>query len=203
MTRRSVSTQLSSGTSMAVPHVAGTMAMYLSVEPTTLAAEVYCVPKLLEGDSRPCWARMVKDLLIAKATIGQITDLSNGSPNKLLNTRLLNPPPPPSPPPSPPSPPPPHPPQLVLGGVQPAPQVSEPDMVAPEIVINGFVLAKYNKLPLNCPYMEKGAVVTDDADPDVQDKLQINTAQLDTSVAGTYQVWYSVQDSAGNTAKVR
>ena len=76
------------------------------------------------------------------------------------------------------------------------------DTKAPTITINGFVLAKYNKLPRNCPYQEKGAEAVDAVDGDLTAEIQINTSQVDTSIPGTYKVWYSVADSAGNTAKV-
>ncbi|HEX6358733.1 S8 family peptidase [Actinophytocola sp.] len=60
-----------SGTSMAAPHVAGAAAMYLSANPAATPAKV-------------------RDLMVAQATAGVVTDAGTGSPNLLLHTGALS-----------------------------------------------------------------------------------------------------------------
>jgi len=81
-------TRTISGTSMACPHVAGAAAAYLSAHPGSTPAQVTAG-------------------LVASATNGQVSNLGDGSPNKLLyvhhqdENNTTNPPPPPAAPPYP------------------------------------------------------------------------------------------------------
>ncbi|WP_182377140.1 S8 family peptidase [Nocardioides sp. WS12] len=73
-----------SGTSMASPHVAGAVALYLKANPTATPAAV-------------------RDALVNQSTQGKVTAAGTGSPNRLLYTAFITgggtPPPPPPPPP--------------------------------------------------------------------------------------------------------
>jgi subtilisin family serine protease len=81
-----------SGTSMASPHVAGAIALYLQTNPGASPSTV-------------------TNALIANATLNHVTNPGTGSPNRLLYSLFgAPPPPPPPPPPAPPPPPPPAPP---------------------------------------------------------------------------------------------
>lgn len=77
--------RLKSGTSMAAPHVAGVAALYLQSAPTATPAQVAAA-------------------VTSTATAGKVTDLGEGSPNRLLYSLLTveeASPPPPAPPPAP------------------------------------------------------------------------------------------------------
>ena len=52
----------------------------------------------------------------------------------------------------------------------------------------------------NDPYTEYGATAVDTEEGDVSDNLVINSAAVNTSVAGTYSVTYNASDDAGNAA---
>jgi subtilisin family serine protease len=81
-----------SGTSMASPHVAGAIALYLQTNPGASPATV-------------------TQALINNSTLNKVTNPGTGSPNRLLYSIFgAPPPPPPPPPPAPPPPPPPAPP---------------------------------------------------------------------------------------------
>ncbi|MEV0644110.1 S8 family serine peptidase [Phytomonospora sp. NPDC050363] len=64
-----------SGTSMAAPHVAGAIALYLAGNPTATPAQV-------------------RDAIVNNATPGKVTNPGSGSPNKLLYTGFIGGPPP-------------------------------------------------------------------------------------------------------------
>ena len=49
-------------------------------------------------------------------------------------------------------------------------------------------------------YIEANATAYDDFDGDITDEIIIDNSSVDTSTPGTYQVTYTVTDSAGNTA---
>ncbi|HET7901251.1 MAG TPA: S8 family peptidase [Candidatus Nanopelagicales bacterium] len=66
-----------SGTSMSAPHVSGAAAVYLSANPAATPAQV------------ATW-------LTSNASVGKLTSVGAGSPNLLLDTRLVVPPPPPT-----------------------------------------------------------------------------------------------------------
>lgn len=52
-------------------------------------------------------------------------------------------------------------------------------------------------------YIEQGAAVTDNMDPDIGKKLTIkNASEIDTSVSGSYEVTYEARDQAGNLTTV-
>ncbi|GAA2793911.1 S8 family peptidase [Crossiella cryophila] len=63
-------TSTKSGTSMATPHVAGAVALYLSVNPQATPQEV-------------------RDALVNNAVSDKLTDIKTGSPNKLLNISFI------------------------------------------------------------------------------------------------------------------
>ena len=89
-----------SGTSMATPHVAGAIALYLQTNPGASPATV-------------------TQALISNSTLNHVTGAGTGSPNRLLYSIFggAPPPPPPPPPPSgPPPPPPPPPTELIANG---------------------------------------------------------------------------------------
>jgi subtilisin family serine protease len=88
-----------SGTSMATPHVAGAIALYLQ---TNTGASPATVTSALIGNSTP----------------NKVTGAGTGSPNRLLYSIFGGAPPPPPPPPGPPPPPPPPPPgaELIVNG---------------------------------------------------------------------------------------
>ena len=88
-----------SGTSMATPHVAGTIALFLQAN---------------QGAS----PSTVRTELVGNSTSGKVTNPGSGSPNQLLYSIFGGSPPPPPPPPPPGPPPPPPPPggELIVNG---------------------------------------------------------------------------------------
>jgi hypothetical protein len=74
-------TAIYSGTSMAAPHVAGAAALYLALHPQASPAAVH-------------------DAVVANATVGVLSNIGNGSPNRLLYTLFGSSPPPPTPTPT-------------------------------------------------------------------------------------------------------
>lgn len=72
------------------------------------------------------------------------------------------------------------------------------DLVKPVITLNGEA---EETLSLGEKYIEKKAIVKDDCDGDISDRLQI-TGNVDINVIGTYLVSYTVSDAAGNTETV-
>lgn len=94
---------------------------------------------------------------------------------------------------------------LFTWGGKPTPRVvSEPiyvDSTPPVITMNGKTPMA---LEVGEPYIEPGVTVTDNLDPDIiagnlDGKLTIDSSQVDTSKPGTYGVFYTVTDHAGNT----
>lgn len=51
------------------------------------------------------------------------------------------------------------------------------------------------------PYVEQGAVATDNRDGDISSLLAIDNSSIDIAIAGDYIVTYNVSDSAGNAAE--
>lgn len=72
------------------------------------------------------------------------------------------------------------------------------DSVPPEIELTGD---NPQHIMINTNYTELGALITDNLDPDIESKLEIDASEVDTSIAGTYTVTYSATDHAGNSAK--
>lgn len=68
----------------------------------------------------------------------------------------------------------------------------------PVITLNGSATVT---LKVGGIYTELGAKATDDKDGDLTEKI-ITTGTVNTSVAGTYTITYTVSDSAGNVTKV-
>lgn len=74
------------------------------------------------------------------------------------------------------------------------------DEEAPEIILNG---GDTNYVFVNQKYIEKGFVVNDNCDKDLDSKVEINN-NIDYSKEGEYEIKYSVSDSSNNiTTKIR
>ena len=56
-------------------------------------------------------------------------------------------------------------------------------------------------IDLNAAYTELGATATDDIDGDISDSIVIDVSAVSTNIVGSYDVIYSVSDSAGNQAE--
>lgn len=69
------------------------------------------------------------------------------------------------------------------------------DLVKPVITLNGDA---EETLSLGEKYIEKKAIVVDDCDGDISNKLQIE-GNVDVNTVGTYTITYTVSDSSGNT----
>ena len=69
-----------------------------------------------------------------------------------------------------------------------------PDTESPVILLNGS-----NPMPISVggTYTEPGATATDNVDGDISANIQIS-GTVNTAVAGTYTITYSVTDSSGN-----
>ena len=72
------------------------------------------------------------------------------------------------------------------------------DTTAPVITLLG---SADMSTPLHEAYVEPGATAHDNVDGDITDRIVINNS-VDTSVAATYSLLYSVVDNAGNYAEV-
>ncbi len=72
------------------------------------------------------------------------------------------------------------------------------DSTQPEITLNG---ANPLRVLVNNPYVELGATATDSRDGVIND-ITIDASQVDTSQEGTYSVFYSATDIAGNTKMI-
>jgi len=72
------------------------------------------------------------------------------------------------------------------------------DSDVPVISLNGADVT----LALNTPYVDQGASATDSSDGDLS-SLVTTQQYVNNTVAGTYYVYYSVTDFAGNTAVAR
>jgi hypothetical protein len=70
------------------------------------------------------------------------------------------------------------------------------DTVPPEITLIGSANVT---VPLGDTYTDAGAMASDNVDGDITDRITVDNP-VDTSVAGTYTVTYSVEDLAGNAA---
>jgi len=68
-----------------------------------------------------------------------------------------------------------------------------------EIMLNGESEITFIK---GEEYIEQGAEVTDNLVPDIKSKLTINSMNLDLDKVGTYGVYYSATDHAGNATCV-
>jgi hypothetical protein len=72
-----------------------------------------------------------------------------------------------------------------------------PDIVPPVITLRGPASVT---LPVGSAYVENGASAWDDVDGDISSRIRIQS-NVNTAVAGTYAVTYTVSDLAGNAAK--
>ena len=70
------------------------------------------------------------------------------------------------------------------------------DSVLPVITLNGSATIS---LTVGATYNELGAKASDDVDGDISSKI-ITTGTVNTDVAGTYTITYTVSDIAGNVA---
>lgn len=70
------------------------------------------------------------------------------------------------------------------------------DNTPPEITLKGD---DPQKVYQGITYVDPGAIATDNLDPDIESKLQVDTSQVDTSTLGSYTVTYSLTDHAGHT----
>ena len=70
------------------------------------------------------------------------------------------------------------------------------DSVLPIITLNG---SSTIVLKVGEAYTELGATAKDDIDGDISSKI-ITTGTVNTSVAGTYTITYTVSDNAGNVS---
>lgn len=74
------------------------------------------------------------------------------------------------------------------------------DNTPPEISLMG---ANPQKIRLGTEYIELGAIATDNLDPEIEGKLEIDASEVNTAQAGSYTVTYSVEDHAGHTASAK
>lgn len=74
---------------------------------------------------------------------------------------------------------------------------SEPENTVPTISINGNPLVS---IELGAAYNDQGAVAEDAEDGDLTDQI-VTTSEVNTAIAGTYQVSYTVVDSDGSSAQ--
>jgi M6 family metalloprotease-like protein len=74
------------------------------------------------------------------------------------------------------------------------------DNTPPRISLQG---ANPQKLQQGETYVELGAIATDNLDPEIEGKLEIDAGEVNTAVAGSYTVTYSVEDHAGHTASAK
>lgn len=73
----------------------------------------------------------------------------------------------------------------------------EKDTTPPVISLKGDTLMMVNK---DSAFVEPGYTATDDTDGDITDKVTVK-GNVDTSVEGTYYLYYNVSDAAGNAAE--
>lgn len=73
------------------------------------------------------------------------------------------------------------------------------DTVPPVIILNG---SNPHLVEINTPYVEPGAVATDDIDGDLTGSVRINSTAVDTSRLGSYVVEYASLDSSNNPSVV-
>ena len=76
--------------------------------------------------------------------------------------------------------------------------LGEPDTTAPVLVLNG---ASVINLEQGSSYTEQGATASDNIDGDITSSITIGGDTVNTSVVGTYNVVYSVSDTAGNSSQ--
>ena len=69
------------------------------------------------------------------------------------------------------------------------------DVIAPVITLIGD---NPQTIPVNSPYVELGAVATDDVEGDVTSQIVIDSSSVDTTTIGSYVVTYRVTDGSGN-----
>lgn len=74
------------------------------------------------------------------------------------------------------------------------------DNTPPKITLQG---ANPQKLRQGDAYVELGAEATDNLDPEIEGKLEIDASEVNMSQPGSYTVRYSVEDHAGHTASAR
>ena len=72
------------------------------------------------------------------------------------------------------------------------------DTTAPVLVLNG---ASVINLEQGSSYTEQGATASDNIDGDITSSITIGGDTVNTSVVGTYNVVYSVSDTAGNSSQ--
>ena len=73
------------------------------------------------------------------------------------------------------------------------------DTIKPNITLRGD---NPSTIHLGEYYHEQGATASDNIDGDISQKITIDSSNLNINVAGSYSIYYSVQDSAQNTTTV-
>ncbi len=71
------------------------------------------------------------------------------------------------------------------------------DLQPPEITLLGDQL---QTILVSDPYVELGVTATDNIDGDLTDQVVVDTAAVNLSISGTYEIRYMVSDSSGNLA---
>ncbi len=74
---------------------------------------------------------------------------------------------------------------------------TQPDTVAPVIVLQGD---KVVTIGVNTPFSDPGATAIDVREGNVTSTLQVNDSDLDITKPGYYNIFYTAQDSKGNSA---
>lgn len=67
----------------------------------------------------------------------------------------------------------------------------------------GKILKTFNQVPQCGDYVDAGATATDNVDGDISGNIITTGLPLDTTVLGTFTIFYDVVDSANNMAETK